>query len=161
MEQLVLLACPLQRGCSQHPASNCPWLFYTNLSCAHSLHFTELSLCLPLHSRCVKWATILSLALRVVRFKKLSTSCLVLLNSQGVSSLLIPSLHLLCPPKRLISSTQPRQEVVLEIRPHVAPQDLSRSLALPKRSWQKTAAKQKIKKAFWNVSSLGKWSMKL
>lgn len=81
MEQLILLLCPLQRGCSQHPASNCPWLFYSYLSCAHSLHLAELSLCLPLHSWCVKRATILSPALCVVRFKKLSPSCLVLLNS--------------------------------------------------------------------------------
>lgn len=81
MEQFILLLCPLQRGCSQHPASNCLWLFYTYLSCAHSLHFAELSLCLPLHSWCVRRATILPLGLRVGRFKKLSASCLALLNS--------------------------------------------------------------------------------
>lgn len=132
MEQLILLLCPLQRGCSQHPASNCPWLCYTYLSCAHGLHFADLSLCLPLHSWWVKRATISPLGLPVVRFKKLSSSCLVLLNSLEVFlPPLIPSLHLLCTPKRLISSTQPRQEVVLEIRPDVAPSDLSRPLALP------------------------------
>lgn len=97
MEQLILLLCPLQRGCSQHPASNYPWLFYTYSSCAHSLHFSELSLRLPLHSWCVKRATISSLGLGVARFKKLSASCLVLLNSQGVSppanSFSSPPLH--------------------------------------------------------------------